>query len=122
MARSSRSSAKKFNNQRKAAEIFGPVESARAERLSQRLLDLAKQPKPETSDVDMNVEEAAEDKTSADKAQDINENAMEVEASSKPSSSRVSKRGGIVKKRQKKSKIVFPKYTDRVGNKKKASK
>jgi hypothetical protein len=59
MARSSRSSAKKFNNQRKAAEIFGPVESARAERLSQRLLDLAKQPKPETSDVEMNVEGTA---------------------------------------------------------------
>lgn len=53
MARSSRSSAKKANNQRKAAGIFGPVEAARAERLSARLLEIANQPKPESSDVNM---------------------------------------------------------------------
>jgi hypothetical protein len=47
---------------------------------------------------------------------------MELETYSKPSASRVNKRGGIVKKRQKKSKIVFPKYSDRVGNKKKGGK
>lgn len=56
MAKSSRSSTKKFNNQRKAASIFGPAESARAERLSARLLELAKQPKPESSDVKMNTD------------------------------------------------------------------
>ena len=56
MAKSKRSSSKKFNNQRKAATIYGPAESARAERLSQRLLEVAKQPKPESSDVDMNAE------------------------------------------------------------------
>lgn len=54
MAKSSRSSTKKTNNQRKAASIFGAAETARAERLSARLLELAKQPKPESSDVKMN--------------------------------------------------------------------
>lgn len=47
MAKSSRSSAKKLNNQAKVAKIFGPVENARAERLSARLLEIAAQPKPE---------------------------------------------------------------------------
>lgn len=54
MAKSARSSTKKLNNQRKVASIFGAAETARAERLSARLLELAKQPKPETSDVNMN--------------------------------------------------------------------
>lgn len=53
MARSSRSSVIKANNQRKAAGVFGPVEAARAERLSARLLELARQPKPESSDATM---------------------------------------------------------------------
>ena len=56
MAKSSRSSSKKVNNQRKAAKINGPSEMARAERLSARLLELVKQPKPESSDVKMEGE------------------------------------------------------------------
>ena len=56
MAKSSRSSTKKNNNQRKAASIFAPAENARAERLSAKLLELAKSAKPESSDVKMNVE------------------------------------------------------------------
>lgn len=53
MAKSSRSSTKKANNQRLAANVFGPVEKARAERLSARLQEIANQPKPESSDVNM---------------------------------------------------------------------
>jgi hypothetical protein len=56
MAKSSRASSKKANNQRKAANIFGPAEAARAERLSARLLELAKQAKPESSDMNVDGE------------------------------------------------------------------
>jgi hypothetical protein len=51
MAKSSRSSSKKFNNQRKAADVFGPAEDARRERLSAKLLELAKQAKPEPAEM-----------------------------------------------------------------------
>lgn len=51
MAKSSRSSSKKFNNQRKAAAIFGPAEAARQERLSAKLLELARQAKPEPAEM-----------------------------------------------------------------------
>lgn len=53
MAKSSRSSATKANNRRKATAVFGPAEEARAERLSAKLLELAKQPKPEVRDSEM---------------------------------------------------------------------
>lgn len=53
MAKSSRSSANKENNRRKAAAVFGPAELARQERLSAKLLELAKQPKPEPPEVAM---------------------------------------------------------------------
>lgn len=56
MAKSARSSSKKANNQRKVANINGPVDAARAQRLSARLIELAKQPKPEPSDVKMDGE------------------------------------------------------------------
>lgn len=56
MAKSARSSSKKANNQRKVRNINGPAEAARAQRLSARLIELAKQPKPETSDVKMDGE------------------------------------------------------------------
>jgi hypothetical protein len=57
MAKSARASSRKKNNQRKAANIFGPAESVRAERLSAKLLELAKQPKPESSDVAMKTDD-----------------------------------------------------------------
>lgn len=46
MAKGSRSSARKFNNSKLKAKVFGPVENARTERLSAKLLELASQPKP----------------------------------------------------------------------------
>jgi hypothetical protein len=54
MAKSSRSSAIKTNNQRLKKNVFGPVETARAERLSAKLLEIAAQPKPQ-KDVEMEV-------------------------------------------------------------------
>ena len=53
MAKSSRASSRKVNNRRKATSVFGPAEIARNERLSQKLLELARQPKPESSDANM---------------------------------------------------------------------
>lgn len=53
MAKSTRSSTRKANNRRLASSVFGPAETARAERLSAKLLELAKQPKPESSDANM---------------------------------------------------------------------
>lgn len=46
MAKSSRASTRKANNQRLKKNVFGPIESERAQRLSAKLLELASQPKP----------------------------------------------------------------------------
>lgn len=46
MAKSSRSSALKKNNKVLKKKVFGPVEAARNERQSAKLLELAQQPKP----------------------------------------------------------------------------
>ena len=47
MAKSSRASSVKANNQRLKKNVFGPVEDARTARLSAKLLELAAQPKPQ---------------------------------------------------------------------------
>ncbi|KAI1268666.1 hypothetical protein F5Y18DRAFT_238645 [Xylariaceae sp. FL1019] len=122
MAKSSRASSRKANNQRLKAKVFGPVESARAERLSARLLELAAQPKPERAESDtMNiVDDASEEKkdetavaaATDDAAMDV-DGAKTTSTSSKPSASKK----GRIEKRKKTSKIVFPKYGDK--NKKK---
>lgn len=75
MAKSSRSSTRKANNQRLKANVFGPVESARAERLSAKLLEIAAQPKPSHDGDDMKVVEdvdaaAAVEGEDDDKAKD----------------------------------------------------
>ncbi|KAM5353786.1 hypothetical protein ACJ41O_000436 [Fusarium nematophilum] len=114
MAKSSRSSTRKANNQRLAAKVFGPAEAARAERLSAKLLELAQQPKPESSDVNMNIQEDDADTNAKDDARE--ETKMEVD-SVKPSSGRIEKRR-VDKRKQKKSKIVFPKFGDRQKKKK----
>jgi hypothetical protein len=46
MAKSKRASVIKVNNQRLKANVFGPVEAARLERLSSKLLAIAAEPKP----------------------------------------------------------------------------
>ena len=46
MAKSKRASVIKNNNQKLKKNVFGPVEAARLERISAKLLGLAAQPKP----------------------------------------------------------------------------
>lgn len=53
MAKGSRSSVRKTNNQALKARVFGPVETARTERLSQKLLELAQQPRPQKNEMDV---------------------------------------------------------------------
>ncbi|KAI9718970.1 MAG: hypothetical protein M1812_003855 [Candelaria pacifica] len=50
MAKSSRSSSKKANKSKLRSRVFRPVENARTERLSAKLLHLASQPKPTETD------------------------------------------------------------------------
>ncbi|KAK7737746.1 major facilitator superfamily transporter protein [Cytospora paraplurivora] len=95
MAKSARSSTVKANNQRLKKGVFGPVEAARQERLSAKLLEIASQPKPVQ---EQKMEDVAE------KAMDIDTSA---DAQTKPRKSR------IIRRRGKKSNIVFPKFGDR---------
>ncbi|KAM3527766.1 hypothetical protein NHJ13051_002804 [Beauveria bassiana] len=116
MAKSGRSSTRKANNRRLAATVFGPAETARAERLSAKLQELAKQPKPETSDA--NMEDADVEAEAADAGDAV---AMDVDK--KRAASKCIGRKRIDKRKPKKASIVFPKYSDRVKakkNKKKA--
>ncbi|KAG5982210.1 hypothetical protein E4U55_002193 [Claviceps digitariae] len=113
MAKSARSTTRKQNNRRLYAKVFSPAEAARNERLSAKLLELAKQPKPESSDVNMDADDNAEAEV------DAADTAMDVD--SKPSKSRSGKKT-IDKRKQKKSDIVFKKYSDRIGAKKNKSK
>jgi hypothetical protein len=67
MAKSSRASSVKSNNQRLKANVFGPVETERTARLSAKLLELASQPKAKP---EVEMKEAAEEgekSTSAEK-------------------------------------------------------
>ncbi|KID87474.1 putative protein family UPF0642, partial [Metarhizium majus ARSEF 297] len=118
MAKSSRSSTRKENNRRKAASVFSPAEVARNERLSAKLLELARQPKPESSDVNMDANASEDVAEEVDSAQAGDDTGMEID--SKPSKSRIGKKR-IDKRKQKKSGIVFAKYSDRAAKKKKGS-
>ncbi|EFY87232.1 hypothetical protein MAC_06680 [Metarhizium acridum CQMa 102] len=118
MAKSSRSSTRKENNRRKAASVFSPAEVARNERLSAKLLELARQPKPESSDVNMHANASEDVAEEVDGAQAGDDTGMEID--SKPSKSRIGKKR-IDKRKQKKSGIVFAKYSDRLAKKKKGS-
>ncbi|EQK98789.1 hypothetical protein G6O67_006482 [Ophiocordyceps sinensis] len=111
MAKSSRSSAKKLNNRRKVAAVFGPAELARNERLSAKLLDLAKQPKPEASrEVAMEINDDDANEAEAN----VEDTVMEVD--SKEPSTKGKKR--VEKRKQKKSSVVFKRYSDRLATKK----
>lgn len=52
MAKSVRASKIKTNNSKLKSRVFGPVETARTERLSAKLLELASQPRPTKKDSD----------------------------------------------------------------------
>lgn len=72
MAKSSRASSKKANNQRLKASVFGPIESERQKRLSAKLLEIASAPKPipEREMEDVEEKEESEDKKAAGKKTD----------------------------------------------------
>lgn len=93
--------------------VFGPVEAARNERLSAKLLEIASQPKPIPEQKMDDVPEKAEaeetktiagDEKTEDTSMDIDENVKQPKSKLK---------GRIVKRRGRKSGIVFPKYGDR---------
>ncbi|KAF2446235.1 hypothetical protein P171DRAFT_385007 [Karstenula rhodostoma CBS 690.94] len=71
MAKGLRSSSKKSNRSKLRTRVFEPVENARLERIHQKLLETAQQPKPETAkekemDVD-SAEDAAANAASKEK-------------------------------------------------------
>ncbi|RBR08621.1 uncharacterized protein FIESC28_10207 [Fusarium coffeatum] len=111
MAKSARASTRKANNRRLVQNVFGPAEAARNERLSAKLLELAKQPKPESSDVNMNTQDEEVDDDSNENAQE-DETSMDVDSAKKPSSGRIEKKRPD-KRKQKSSKIVFKSYGSR---------
>jgi hypothetical protein len=55
MAKGLRSSRNKVKNRKLKVKVFGPVENARKERLSAKLLEIASQPQP-TADGDSKME------------------------------------------------------------------
>ncbi|KAK3301556.1 uncharacterized protein B0T15DRAFT_544007 [Chaetomium strumarium] len=103
MAKSARASRIKANNQRLKKNVFGPVEAARAERLSAKLLAIAAQPKPQ-KDVEMNEEPVDESKETGTQKDDT---AMDVDGA-KPASTKPKSKRKVEKRRSKKSSIVFP--------------
>ncbi|RGP60519.1 family upf0642 protein [Fusarium longipes] len=110
MAKSARASTRKANNRRLVSNVFGPAEAARNERLSAKLLELAKQPKPESSDVNMNTQEEEAHESNEDAQED--ETTMDVDSVKKPSSGRIEKKRPD-KRKQKSSKITFKSYGSR---------
>lgn len=61
MAKGARASVRKANNARLKQNVFGPVETARMERLSAKLLELVAQPKPKPAEEDTDIAMAAEE-------------------------------------------------------------
>lgn len=122
MAKSSRASSRKTNNQRLKAKVFGPIEAERNARLSAKLLELATAPKPEAEQADgetmniVNESEGAAAATTDDTAMDIDA-AKNAVTSSKSTGS--SNKKGRIEKRRKTNKIVFPKYSDKSKKKRK---
>lgn len=71
MAKSSRASTVKANNRRLKRNVFGPVEAARLERLSAKLLETAAQPKPATDHAEeMKIVDGQDDEAAAAAAED----------------------------------------------------
>ncbi|KAI1502274.1 hypothetical protein F5X99DRAFT_379682 [Biscogniauxia marginata] len=123
MAKSSRASTVKANNQRLKAKVFSPVEEERNARLSAKLLELAAQPKPErpvemkiVSDDDDADDAKADEENHDDTAMDLDTAKTAVAAAVVTSKRSHKKR---IEKRRKTSKIVFPKYKDRVTKRRK---
>lgn len=56
MAKGLRATSKKNNRVKIRSRVYAPVDEARTERLSQRLLDLASQPKPAKTEMEVDAE------------------------------------------------------------------
>ncbi|KAK0711619.1 hypothetical protein B0H67DRAFT_646974 [Lasiosphaeris hirsuta] len=116
MAKSSRSSQIKTNNQKLKRNVFGPIEAARLARISAKLTEIAAQPKP-LRDVDMeivNEDATAEIKDATAEKTEV----MEVDSGAKPASSKPEGRSRIEKRRSKRNPIVFAKYGEHKGSSK----
>ena len=121
MAKSARASSIKANNARLKKNVFGPVETARNERLSAKLLELAAAPKPKAPEKEAEMEDAvtaaAEDETAQTAGDDMEVDSGSKKAASKKAASK--KQAGIRKRKGKKSITAFPKSKDRVSGRKK---
>ncbi|TVY28641.1 hypothetical protein LHYA1_G002344 [Lachnellula hyalina] len=138
MAKGARASTNKANNVKLKANVFGPVENARTERLSAKLLELASQPKPKPAkaEIDMDVEgnnrflifcslhrsnilTATAKNANTDPATAKQTEDMEIDqGTSRPSKGRIAKK--VRHKSSRTASIVFPKYKNgaRVGKSK----
>lgn len=65
MAKSLRSNRSQINKSSLRKKVFNPVEHARAERLSAKLLELAQQPKPEKTEMDVEKSRVEKESTEA---------------------------------------------------------
>lgn len=107
MAKSARASSRKANNVKLKRNVFGPVEAARTDRLSAKLMELIAQPKPVHEEA-KKEDAMEEDPTPSDQLKE-EESAMDVDAGAKKTSSkRIQKRRTV-----KKGSIVFARYKDR---------
>ncbi|KAI9881391.1 MAG: hypothetical protein M1830_003398 [Pleopsidium flavum] len=117
MAKGLRSSVKKSNRAKLRSSVFGPVEDARRERLSAKLLELASRPRPTiTEDAEMDIEDKAQNTES--KANDVDEpraEVMDVDGRSDAANTKSNNPNRVQKKRRNKSRasIVFPLYKNR---------
>ncbi|KAL1302503.1 hypothetical protein AAFC00_002892 [Neodothiora populina] len=123
MAKGARNSVRKTNNRVLKAKVFGPVETARAERLNAKLMELVSQPKParEEMEVEQTDDAAKAKKADAESTSTAaaGETAMEVDGAKLPRSSWIKaekrakeeKRAAIDKKRIRKprNKMSFTK-------------
>ncbi|KAK1769294.1 hypothetical protein QBC33DRAFT_568247 [Phialemonium atrogriseum] len=121
MAKSSRASSVKNNNQQLKKNVFGPVESARTERLSAKLLEIAAQAKTSRPENEKEMEDVETTSTDQKTAPTVTEEeTMDIDSGAKAVKRKLTLgRKGIEKRRRsKKSSIVFPKYKDRQAAKK----
>ncbi|KAH8821520.1 hypothetical protein F5884DRAFT_90358 [Xylogone sp. PMI_703] len=116
MAKSARASTKKTNNSKLKARVFGPVENARTERLSAKLLELASQSKPKEAANDAGLtteglpEPSSNMNSGVEGAQD-DEMEIDQKPSDKTAHSKTHSKGRIAKRQsRRKASIVFPKY------------
>ncbi|KEZ44864.1 hypothetical protein SAPIO_CDS2994 [Scedosporium apiospermum] len=111
MAKSLRSSSRKTNNQRLKSNVFGPAESARLERLSAKLMELASQPKPQ-KDTEMKADDL--ESNDGDDSKQVEEaTEMDVDGAANKAEVRRTAKKLLKLKKRRKSSIVFPKYGDR---------